>query len=526
MLVKKSLMVLLLSSLAACQTLTKVDADFDASLTNASEVRECFSLLALVDDLVAEHGQPDAGPVRVEGFPYLRVDRFHAALATEATQSGESFTQWINALRDLDAEARSMELANLPTSIQEENPNLAQRVDACADTAMVLQMENGVARRNVLAAIEVPDDYRYWQRLLGFYPIAIPFLNRGVNAWHDDARELFATPIEKLPRQGRLVRYRPPTQKDQTQAESSGRAYSEVARNPLGIPRPTDEELQQLFAKHAPIIEQNVLSSSDRIGMPMHGPAGPDVDTAVPVLFTDTAYTKFQGKNLLQLLYLVWYPERPSSGLLDILAGDIDGLYWRVTLDENGEPLLYDTIHACGCYHYFFPARDWPTPVNSGWFTEPVLAPHSLKTDGAAVLRVEAVSHYLQGVRANTGSMAVEQEQHYRMLPYDLLRQLPKPGGGSQSWFASSALLEGSERAERWILWPTGVPSPGAMRQWGHHATAFVGSRHFDEPELIERIFFGKKPLSGNEKPGQSDRIAPGQHRRRLIHSGSRDGWP
>ena len=27
------------------------------------------------------------------------------------------------------------------------------------------------------------------------------------------------------------------------------------------------------------------------------------------------------------------------------------------------------------------------------------------------------------------------------------------------------------------------------MRQWGHHATAFVGRRHFDEPYLIERYF-------------------------------------
>jgi hypothetical protein len=27
------------------------------------------------------------------------------------------------------------------------------------------------------------------------------------------------------------------------------------------------------------------------------------------------------------------------------------------------------------------------------------------------------------------------------------------------------------------------------MRQWGQHATAFVGERHFDEPTLIGRYF-------------------------------------
>jgi len=34
-----------------------------------------------------------------------------------------------------------------------------------------------------------------------------------------------------------------------------------------------------------------------------------------------------------------------------------------------------------------------------------------------------------------------------------------------------------------------GVPDPGEMRQWGHHAIAFIGQRHFDDPDLIERFF-------------------------------------
>jgi len=34
-----------------------------------------------------------------------------------------------------------------------------------------------------------------------------------------------------------------------------------------------------------------------------------------------------------------------------------------------------------------------------------------------------------------------------------------------------------------------GIPSPGAMRQWGHHAIAFVGRRHFDDARLFEQYF-------------------------------------
>jgi hypothetical protein len=34
-----------------------------------------------------------------------------------------------------------------------------------------------------------------------------------------------------------------------------------------------------------------------------------------------------------------------------------------------------------------------------------------------------------------------------------------------------------------------GVESAGQMRQWGHHATAFVGRRHFDDPNLLASYF-------------------------------------
>jgi hypothetical protein len=34
-----------------------------------------------------------------------------------------------------------------------------------------------------------------------------------------------------------------------------------------------------------------------------------------------------------------------------------------------------------------------------------------------------------------------------------------------------------------------GIASAGAMRQWGHHATAFVGRRHFDDPNLLDERF-------------------------------------
>jgi hypothetical protein len=55
--------------------------------------------------------------------------------------------------------------------------------------------------------------------------------------------------------------------------------------------------------------------------------------------------------------------------------------------------------------------------------------------------------------------------------------------------FQQNGITRGTERLERLILWPTGVYSPGAMRQWGRHAVAFAGKRHFDDPFYMEKMF-------------------------------------
>jgi len=69
------------------------------------------------------------------------------------------------------------------------------------------------------------------------------------------------------------------------------------------------------------------------------------------------------------------------------------------------------------------------------------------------------------------------------------LRSLPLPGGGTRSLYGPDGLVAGSERSEREYFWPMGITSAGQMRQWGRHATAFVGKRHFDDADLIELRF-------------------------------------
>jgi hypothetical protein len=162
-----------------------------------------------------------------------------------------------------------------------------------------------------------------------------------------------------------------------------------------------------------------------------------------------------------------------------------------VTLLPDGRPWVYDAIHNCGCYHLFFPTQYARLLPSKGVLAEPAFTPqHSLtiKDDNHPVLRIAHRTHYIQRVYFG-GPEAVEQTVDYRWENANALRSLPKPDGSRLSLFREDGIVAGSERRERFFFWPMGIPEPGAMRQWGHHATAFVGRRHFDDARLLEPLF-------------------------------------
>jgi hypothetical protein len=102
------------------------------------------------------------------------------------------------------------------------------------------------------------------------------------------------------------------------------------------------------------------------------------------------------------------------------------------------------------------------------------------------VVSIASGSHYIDRVTLVRGPDSMVR---YAFYPYDELRSLPRLDGGKRSAFGPDGLVAGTQRSERFFYWPMGIASAGAMRQWGRHATAFVGRRHFDDADLIERRF-------------------------------------
>ncbi|MBI1907619.1 MAG: hypothetical protein HYS20_15485 [Rhodocyclales bacterium] len=478
-----------LTLLSACATRPALVADDEAA---------CLTLFAQVDAAVEQAGVRDAGSARVPGFPYLRMNRLLSDLRHDLPDA-QAQRFWAEQLTVLDAQARNAELANLPPASRatldsaKDTPALSETLRDCR--ARLLDAD--LARPSRLAALReaaiVPDDYSLARRTLGLYPLTrIPFA-AGVREFERRIHALYAVPADALPVRGQLQRY---AAEPGPQPESGEIAtlIASASHNPLHIPLPDEPTLLRLARAYAPVYDVDSHTADDRIGHPYWPPLGPArIDAARAHVFYRAAHTRVGTQVLLQLVYTAWFPARPREGVFDLLGGHLDALIWRVTLAPDGAPLLFDSIHACGCYHWFFPTpravpRQRPAAMSvlDEWLFIPQSLPPAAPATGA-LLRVAAGSHYLQRVLPLLPDAVAT--ARYTLTPESVLRSLPHPDGTPRSLYGPDGMVAGSQRRERWLFWPMGIVNPGAMRQWGRHPTAFVGRRHFDEARLIDSRF-------------------------------------
>lgn len=481
-------------------------APLDSHLAaEAPQVRACAEWFQALDAEVESAGVRDAQDARIPGFPYLRVNRVLAALAPRAAADSSALHALADRMMGLDLAARRAEIGNLPDERVRALPGLvlnarrgeaAARTRECARLLREIDFAKPASRALAVARATVPDDYSTAQRIFGLYALSrLPFA-AGVRRWEGETRSAFERRAGGATAPGKvLVRIAPPAA---PRLGYSGVAsiLANAARNPLGIPEPDAQDLELLLAAHAPSFEIEVAGDADRFGAMTwpHRARAPETDSAYPTVYARAAHAVYRGRVLLQLVYTIWFPERPPQVPGDILAGHLDGLVWRVTLAEDGEPVLFDSIHPCGCYHLFFPTpRARPLPPPDGlqeWAFAPTTLPRVLP-GARALLRVASGTHFLEGVELVSG---VDSLARYAFASDDELRSLPRPDGTRRSVFGPDGLVPGTEREERRLFWPMGIASAGAMRQWGRHATAFVGRRHFDDADLLERRFVLESP--------------------------------
>ncbi|WP_439888200.1 hypothetical protein ACSX1C_03160 [Pseudomonas sp. MBLB4123] len=455
---------LLIALLAGCTGITP----------GGSGPTDCTALFAQLHQTTQAH--QDAQYWRLEGFPGLRSDRLLASLGA-AAQTAEQRRLWARRLAARDAEASQVEIDQLAPAQRRfwRDSARQQALGSCRTTQVRRLAEEPRAFARAIAAARVPDDYRAWPRLLGLNPLIKPVFRQGVAAWQRAATRA------RAPEDGpRWLSYAPLPQTGTIRALS-------LSTDALGLPQADADELETLFARHAPHLRIAQGSRSDRIGSPYFAADGARrFNTQQARLYRHSGWSRINGRWHLQLVYQLWFDRRPKPHALDLYGGELDGLLWRVTLDARGNALLYDSIHPCGCWHSFYLPRNSPLRFRQPAHEEARLVRRlPLDGDQAPTLWLSAGSHYLAWV---DGRRSPYPALRYQQVDLDQLRRLPHPNG-RRSLYGRDGLVPGSQRLERWLLWPSGVVSPGAMRQWGRHAIAFIGRAHFDDPHLLQRYF-------------------------------------
>ncbi len=446
----------------------------------------CADFFAAQDQEILGAKVLDPGAFRIDGFPYLRTDRFLASFKEEVYDP-KAFAAWVDRLQAVDRQARHMEIANLSglNTSQEQLEAVEQRVVDCGELLKTADVEDPKIRQQLRKHIAAPDEYIEVRRILGLYPITRWFVSRGVQKWQTEAR--------------REISLEPPADWQLTLTYSSpyvdslptsGHLLSKTARDALGIPEFTSDALNALFSIYAPVWEVETQSSDDYIGAPYWTQKNElNTDKETPVTYTLLSFSRFDSKVLAQLNYIIWFPARPKSSGLDIYGGRLDGINYRVTLDMDGTPLLYETIHNCGCYYKAFATQRLKIRSDIEYAEPPLIlaAPFILPHTESMVVSLESHTHHVRHLYPRPRVMSSDKE--YQLTSYQGLRSLPLPQSGRRSMFRQDGIAYGTQRLERFVLWPMGVNSPGAMRPWGRHAVALVGKRHFDDPFYLEKMF-------------------------------------
>jgi 8-oxo-dGTP pyrophosphatase MutT (NUDIX family) len=367
----------------------------------APEVQECARWYQALDAEIDAAGVRDAQDARMAGFPHLRVDRLLAGLQDRALTSEAAMRAYGEWLAELDLEARAIEIRNLPTlQTEAAREQSRRRAQDCSRVLRQADLASPAARKAMLEAARLPPD---WAPARAVGEVTTPTLDPGDGV--------------------QRVRYAPPAGQRLPRGVVSG-LLGRATFDPLGYLALTAREIERLAITYAPSFEIETRADYDRFGwlrwrrnVPM-----PQVEATEPTVYVQAAYVRDGELLLLQLVYTLWFPERHARDNFDPGAGPLDGVVWRVTLAPDGEPLVYDSIHACGCLPVVFPS--------------PRVAENE-----RPVVTLASATHDVQGLRMTSDS---ESLVRYVLRPYAELRSLPLMAGGHASMFRPDGRVAGS----------------------------------------------------------------------------------
>lgn len=448
-----SALFLLAESLPVMADTASLEREARAEAKLAAQLKACRTSFAEIDARIDKAGVRDAGYHQVEGFPYLRSDRLMASFTGEINDP-DTYSIWILQLRDNDSFSRDIELRNLGLPNQ-ERAGLLSDLRLCSVWLSLNELENDATRERMIKATPVPAS-----------PIALapPAPRREAQIKAD-----FAKDAAQLSSPGTLTLWQPQAAAADEEAPPS---FDRLSHDELGRSGMTTQWWTSLAEAHAPRWLIETASQQDRPGAPMwienkDGSVQLGINLDQPTVYYQASYMRFGGRSLIQFVYFVFF----QSGSPDMAP--LDGMAWRVTLDPDGKPLVYDSVRMDGSDHLWFPAQALPTRAIAQDQKDLTLALQTAPAEPWAV-RLGSADHLARRLVPVTPAQGTA--KIYALKPYEDLLTLDLPKGGTRSIYGPTGLLAGAR-------------TPNAPRQFGVLPATPTGKFYFDDPYLIETVF-------------------------------------
>ncbi len=438
----------------------------------------------------------------ISGFPYLKIDRYHQALA-ERPFSDLQKEEWLEKLQSLAVTSKLTEINNLSENailrlskknglaVKKTRTTLAEAVRKQSDILLNHDRKNPLFFKALVESAKVPDDYSTAMRGFGLYALAAPIFAFFTEGAYSTMKMRNQIPQNQIVRSGVLSSY-VRKKENREQLINTQHLFINTEKDSFGLPMFSTSQELSLAKNFAPIFMVDVVAEYDRIGKMGWHDKKLQIDTEQPVVYYYFSSAFKQGKPIIQINYSIWFTQRAGPNSPWFEQGEMDGLTLRVSLDQVGVPFLVDIMNSCGCYHFFVPHKQRIKSV----------IPVSLEFDPLVIdwlpdnypdqplaIRLNSGWHQVDDISTKT---QISTQNEYQLLPYQKLETLQRDQYQSESIFSPDGIVKGSDRIEPYFFFSMGVPDVGAMRQRGRHPIKLIGRLHFDDPYIIDKSFILK----------------------------------
>ena len=485
---------LTLTILSGCTTLAKVHPlhQTETSTVNTAFVKE-------VQSAILRSGVNDNSSMRVKGFPYLRSNRMLSTFKDEPLNQ-QQINDWTSQMHQLALDSVKKEIQNLPDEAlakinasvnkklsrqqvfertQREYQNLLKQLQS--DPELLNQLRDNVKDIS---------QYSRLQKIVGFYPIFyVPTYRASMRAY-DKFRDWHKKSFEDHEPIGQMTSFNL-ANVQRLSPDQLRRLYQSVKIDSLGLPQPDERQTRQLLQAYAPIIYQDIDQDFDRFGEVYWNDGTVTINPNRPVVYHFLSYGLIEDQPVLQLNYSFWYEGRLGPNAPRLERGELDGMTIRVSLDQNGLPVMVDTTNNCGCYQFFIPNADIIASVQEKRGLDPLVVTYLPEEFPRYPLAYKMNTGWHQIIRVKADNNP-SHAKTYTMLDYAELESLPHSDGRYESVFDKKGIMKDSYRIEPFLFFPSGVSKVGYMRQRNNQPIKLIGEEHFSNPNLFNNSFIFK----------------------------------